>query len=75
MRLRGNPALPDGLTVLALIALMLFVSAVRPLTRPSGRLYGSLGLTRMSLITESPHDDDTLLPAPSAAAEVLAPLL
>jgi len=75
MRLRGNPALSGRLSVLVLIALTLFVSAVRPITRPSGRLYVSLGLTRMSLITESPRDDDTPLPAPSPAAELIAPPL
>jgi len=65
----------DRLSIITLIALVSFVGAVRPLTRPSGRLYGSLGLTRMSLIAESPHDGDTPLSAPPANTRVLEPPL
>lgn len=68
--------LAGKLGLVALIALMIFVSAVRPLTRPSGRLNRPLGLTRMSLLSEPANDDDTPVPLPVAAdAQVLAPPL
>lgn len=60
----------------ALIALTIFVSAVRPLTHPSGRLDRPLGLTRMSLLSEPASNDDAPVPVPVAAdAQVLAPAL
>jgi hypothetical protein len=58
-----------------LIALTVFVSAVRPLARHSDRLNRSLGLTRLSLLCEPAVDHDTPLPSPMAGAQVFAPPL
>jgi len=59
-------SLPTTLSLLLLIAVTLFVCAVRPMTRPTGQLYGRLGLTRMSLLSEAADDTDTALPVPAA---------
>ena len=75
MRLRGDTSFPTKLGVVTLIAFTVFVSAVRPLTRPSGRLNLPFGLTRMSLLTESPDDGRASLPTPPAATRVIEPML
>lgn len=50
------------------IALSVFVSAVRPIAHPLGHLFPQLrGFTRMSLLSESPDTDSTSLPAPIVA--------
>ncbi len=62
-----------GMTVL--IGLTIFVSAARPLTRPTGRLYTGYGLTRMSLLTEAAKNSNTPVVAPAAVdAHVMTPL-
>jgi hypothetical protein len=53
--------------VVALTALTIFVLTVRPVTRPSSTLYGRLGLTRMSLLSEPAADDATPRISPAAA--------
>ncbi len=65
------------LAVVALIALTLFVGAVRPLTRPSGPLNRPLGLTRWSLLSESGINEKTPLPSPAEAPALVftAPLV
>jgi hypothetical protein len=56
---RGRgPSLPSRLLIVALMALTLFVSAVRPLVRTSALLSGRLGLTRWSLLCEPAVEDD-----------------
>lgn len=50
-----------------LIALTVFVSAVRPIAHPTGRLFPRFGLTRMSLLSEPPDIDSTAVPAPVVA--------
>ena len=63
---RCNLSLPGKLGMVALLALTVFVVTVRPLARPSGRLYGRLGLTQMALLTEAADHDTTSLPVPAA---------
>jgi hypothetical protein len=71
----ARSSLPAKVGLVVLIALTVFVSAVRPLTRPSGRLFARFGLTRMSLLTEAADERGTPLPAPAVAhAHVIAPL-
>jgi hypothetical protein len=50
--------LPVKAGLLVFLALTLFVSVVRPLTRPTGHLYARFGLTRMSLLTDAAGDED-----------------
>ncbi len=66
---------PARVGMVLLIAVTVFVGAVRPLTRPVGHLYRPLGLTRLSLLSEAAVNDDTPLPAPVAGAPVFAPPL
>ena len=62
--------------MVVLIALTVFVSAVRPVTRPTGRLYARFGLSRMSLLTEAADDNDSSLVAPAVVdAHVSTPLM
>src|SRR5512135_150262 len=62
--------------MVVLIALTVFVSTVRPVTRPTGRLYARFGLSRMSLLTEAADDSDTSLVAPAAVdVHVSTPLM
>jgi hypothetical protein len=57
--------------IIALAALTVFVITVRPVTRPSSQLYGRLGLTRMSLLSEPPDNDVTPRVAPVAAVSFM----
>jgi len=70
---------PGKLGILLLIALTIFVSAVRPLARASGRLNFPPGMIRMSLLSVPAADGDTTLPSPATAEAVdsiiVAPLL
>jgi hypothetical protein len=64
------------LAMVVLIAITIFVSAVRPIAHRSDRLFPQLhGLTRMSLLSESPDTDSTSLPTPVADAHPIAPAL
>ena len=75
MRHAGS-SLPARVGVVVFIALAVFVSVTRPLTRPTGHLYARFGLTRMSLLAEAADESGTPLPAPDVAdAHVIAPLL
>jgi hypothetical protein len=67
MARRYGPSLASRVVIVALMALTLFVSAVRPLVRTSALLSGRLGLTRWSLLCEPTvdNDHDTPLPAPT----------
>ena len=60
---RGSLAGKVGIVVL--LALTVFVSAVRPIAQPTGRLFPRFGLIRMSLLSESPDTDSTPLPSPA----------
>lgn len=62
--------LPNKLGIVILLALTVFVGAVRPLTRHAGRLSVHFGLTRMSLLTEPPRDGQTRLPGSESVASV-----
>ena len=62
--------------MVVVVALTLFVVAVRPLARPTGHLYARFGLTRMSLLSESADNDSVPLQPPTASeAQSLQPLL
>lgn len=68
--------MPAKVGMVVLIALTVFVSAVRPLARPTGRLYARFGLSRMSLLCEAPDTDGRPLPLPMVAdSHVFEPLL
>lgn len=54
--------------MVVLITLTAFVSTVRPIAHPSGRLFPRFGLTRMSLLSEPSDADSTSLPAPAVPA-------
>ncbi|MFN8624370.1 MAG: hypothetical protein U0587_00035 [Candidatus Binatia bacterium] len=56
------------------IVLTIFVVTARPVARPSGHLYGRLGLTRMALLTEPANDDAPSPPAPTAAISFVCAL-
>jgi len=66
---------PARLGLVLLIALTVFVSAVRPPAWHSGRANSSLGLTRLSQLSEPAGDHDTPLPSPMAGEQVFAPPL
>ncbi len=52
----------------ALIGITVFVSALRPLAHPSSRFSPQFhGLTRLSLLSESPDTDSGMVPVPIAA--------
>ena len=62
--------------MMVILALAVFVSVVRPISRPIGHLYARLGLTRMSLLTESASDEDAAVLQPAhAIAHLVRPLL
>jgi hypothetical protein len=72
----GDQSSSGKLAIVALIALSLFVSAVRPLTRPAGHLIRPLGLTHWSLLSEAGDHDSAPVPQPTVVeAHVLAPPL
>jgi hypothetical protein len=76
MWLADDKSLPGKVGLVALIALTLFVSTVRPLTRPSGRLNLPQGLTRLSLLSEPASSEDIPLPVPATVdLHLLAPSL
>jgi len=52
---------------MVVVALTIFVTTARPVARPSGRLCGRLGLTRMALLTEPANESTTSLPVPVAS--------
>ena len=73
MGIGGGRVLSGKLVVGALIGLTVFVSAVRPVTRPTGRLNRPLGLTRWSLLSEAAGDTSGPLPQPAVTdVEVVA---
>jgi len=75
MRSAGS-SLPTKAGLVVLIAVTIFVTAVRPLTRPTGHLYARFGLSRMSLLTEAADESGTPLPEPAVThTHVVAPLL
>jgi hypothetical protein len=58
--------------MVVLITITVFVSTARPLAHPAGRFGPQFrGLTRMSLLSESPDTDSTPLPAPPLVVGVL----
>ncbi len=73
MGISGEKVLSRTLVVGALIGLTLLVSAVRPLTRPTGHLNRPLGLTHWSLLSEAAGDTSVPLSQPAVTdAEVVA---
>ena len=61
--------------MLVLIAITVFVSTLRPIAHPAGRLSPQLhGLTRMSLLSESPDTDSTPVPVVVDAHLITLPL-
>ncbi len=77
MGISGEKVLSRTLVVGVLIGLTLLVSAVRPLTRPTGHLNRPLGLTRWSLLSEAAGDTSVPLSQPAVADTqvVVAPVL
>lgn len=75
MRLSRDTEVLKKLGILMLIALTIFVSAVRPLARASGRLNIPPRMIRMSLLSVPATDAATAIPSPSTAQAVDAPLL
>jgi hypothetical protein len=68
--------LPVRVGVLVFLALTLFVSVMRPLTRPTGHLYTRSGVTRMSLLTEPGDDEDAdVSPSADTTDQVLQPFV
>jgi len=65
MRQGDGHALRIKIGIVVSIAVALFVVTVRPVTRPYGRLERSLGLTRLSLLSEPPLPNDTTVPSPA----------
>ncbi len=64
------------LGAVGLIAVIVCVGALRPLTRAPGHEHNGLGLTRLSLLSEAAADGDTPLKPPSRTdIYVLAPPL
>ena len=61
--------------MVTVIAITVFVSALRPVAHPSSRFSQQFhGLTRMSLLSESPDTDGTALPSPLVAdAHLIVP--
>lgn len=65
------------LAMVVLIGVTVFVGAVRPIAHPASRFFPQFhGLTRMSLLSESPDTDSTSIPMPVVAgAHLIAPPL
>lgn len=60
-------SMPGKLGMVVVIVLIVFVSTARPLAHPAGRFFPQFqGLTRMSLLSESPDTDSQPVPAPAA---------
>ena len=66
-------SLPSQGVAVVLIAVTLFVIAVRPVTRPSSPLLQPLGLTRMSLLSEAAAADDAPGVSPASHFSGLVP--
>jgi len=60
----GRPSTLGKMLLVAFVTLTVFVIVVRPIARPTGRLYPRLGMTRMSLLSEAPDTDATTLEPP-----------
>ncbi len=71
---RVSDRLPVKVGLVVFLALTVFVSAARPLTRPTGRLYSHFGVTRMSLLTEpAANEEAAVLPPADTAGQLLRP--
>ena len=59
--------MPGKLGLVVMIMLIVFVSALRPLAHPAGRFFPQFrGLTRVSLLSESPDTDSQSVQPPVA---------
>ncbi|HVO22186.1 MAG TPA: hypothetical protein VMW56_01010 [Candidatus Margulisiibacteriota bacterium] len=73
---RVSDCLPAKIALVVFLALTVFVSVVRPLTRPTGRLYARFGVTRMSLLTEPAGNEEAgVLPPTDTVGQLVGPCL
>jgi hypothetical protein len=75
VRFDGTPSRAGRLAIIALLALGVFVTSVRPIVRPQGDLYRARGMGRWGLLGEPAGDDDASPAVAVAEPESVVSLL